>query len=171
MSVAFFLGGRQSARPVVTVAQQWERIVIPVVISHIAYCCWNSYSFYSLALPSPGWTPLLLMMLWYRADHPGLSRTGLPRGASSPTGLSHFQGLHHLEKPPADAPTPSPNRDFLFNPWSSTIQDLPHDACCIGAWAPALPVPGGLPPRLSILCLLAHQGYRNPFSALSGLRP
>jgi hypothetical protein len=42
----------------------------------------------------------------------------------------------------------------------------------LGPGPPALPVPGALPPppRLSTLCL-AYQGFGNPVSALTGLRP
>jgi hypothetical protein len=67
-----------------------------------------------------------------------------PRRASPPTGLCHLQGLQ--PHPQVMATTPSPNWDFLFNPWGFTIRALLHDACFIGAWPPALHVPGALPP-------------------------
>jgi hypothetical protein len=116
-----------------------------------------------LALPSPGWIPLCLYQLRIiqASGGPGLPSRGFAiHGAGSLVGTA----------PPGNALHFSPNGYYLFNPVPLPPEPfLPHNACFFGAWLPALPVPGALPPGLSILCL-AHQGFRNPFSALAGLR-
>jgi hypothetical protein len=38
----------------------------------------------------------------------------------SQPGRGHIWGLHPLGTAPSNAPTPSPNREFLFNPWDFT---------------------------------------------------
>jgi hypothetical protein len=59
-------------------------------------------------------------------------------GASPPTRLGHFRGLHPMGIPKHNAPLRNPNRNLLLN-------HLPNDACFVGAWPPALSVPGALP--------------------------
>jgi hypothetical protein len=80
----------------VIVVQQWETIVIPIVIvSVVCSCCYC----YSMALPSPGWTPHCLYDL--RLDHPGLRRTGTALdGVRHPRGYATFWDCGPFGEPP-----------------------------------------------------------------------
>lgn len=74
MSVVFFLGDRQPARSRNHwAATMWIYCCCHYFQSHCSYYC------YSLALPSLGCKPLLLMMFWYTVGHPGLSTGTGPR--------------------------------------------------------------------------------------------
>lgn len=79
-----------------TLWAHWCLPVCPVFPRRLATCmtvatyycysyCHCSYYCYSMALPLPGWTNLILM-LWY-TDHPGLRRT-----RAAPKGALHRQG-------------------------------------------------------------------------------
>jgi hypothetical protein len=76
-----------------------------------------------MALPSLDCTPFCLYPL--RLNHSGLRRTRTafkrlrhPRGQAT-------CGIAPLRTPTGNVPTPSFNRDLLFNPWGFTTQALP----------------------------------------------
>jgi hypothetical protein len=127
--------------------------IIFVIPGYYSYwhCCSYCYC-YSLALPSPGWITLLLMMLWFRADHPGLRKTGTAPEGSSATGLGYFRGLHALSTPPGNAPMPSPNQ--YFTPEALPPRPYPGFLLC-SILAPCTSCSWTSDPGLSILCL-AH---------------
>lgn len=134
---------------------------------------WSNHCYcYFLGLPSPVWIPLLLMILWFEVDHPGLRRTEPPPRGFVPNGVKPLPFIAPPADTPANAPCPLPSkRNILFNRWGSLTQGLPHKACFIGPWAPVLPILGVLPSKLHILCPLAHLDYENPFPALARLWP
>lgn len=94
-----------------------------------------------------------------------------PRGASPPTGLGHFRGLHLIGTHPSNASTPSPN-SVLFHLTPRLYHPVPSSRCLLRytAWSAMLPAAGTLPPGHPIMSL-AHQGFGNPFFALAGLQP
>lgn len=59
-----------------------------------------------------------------------------PRGFAI-HGLAHFWIMQLLGHPPGNAPTPRPNRFFLFEPWSFTTQAPSQNDCFVGVWSSA----------------------------------
>jgi hypothetical protein len=80
---------------------------------------------YSLALSSPGWTPLCLYHL--RLDHPDLRKSG-----TAHEGLRHPRGQASSGEPPDIAHTPGPNRNFLLTPGALSPRPFPRILASLG---------------------------------------
>jgi hypothetical protein len=109
-------------------------------------CCYC----YSLALPSPSQV---------RSSRP-LEDRDFPRGASPPTELGYFRGLHHVGTPQVMPPRLLPTGTFYLTsgalpprPFSGMHASLGLTPCTSCSWSSVL--------GLSIL-YLAQRGFGNP---------
>jgi hypothetical protein len=152
---------RVPAWPGVVVAQQRKPIIIVIpiiiVVAIVTVISWLYLRWLDTPLPPPSQVRTFTSQEYRDCRWV----------ASPPTELGHFRKLHSGYTP-GNAPTPSPNRDYLHLGFYHPV----HSPGCLLRWglAPALPIPVALPPGLFIL-FLAHQGFGNQFPALAGLRP
>jgi hypothetical protein len=79
-----------------------------------------------------------------------------PRGAGSPTGQGHSQGLRPLRTPPVNAPTSALSR--AFSPWGFTTQSLSQHAFSLGPRPQRLLLQGLCPTGLLTLTLPTGSG-------------